>query len=196
MYKEKLLFSQTMKGKETKERFCFFWRMNISEVPHSGHCHYCCWKWCCWIVFNFRNLNLCRGSQFERGMSLFLNFHWYSAFFTVFSAELCPLEISQDSQDEVHKLRDCISVLFMFVRQPIKDEEFVLILNEWMQQLVCDPFIQKRHASSCPNLPIRSVALKRDLPSLMAGLCKKSYYILHILGLGSWTFQLPSWNQS
>lgn len=129
-------------------------------MPHSGYYHYCSWKWWCWNVFNFKNSNLFRGSQFERGMSLFLNFHWYnSAFFTIFSAELCPLEISQDSQDEVHKLRDCISVLFMFVRQPIKDEEFVLILNEWMQQLVCEPFILKRHASSCPNPPIRSVAL-------------------------------------
>ena len=40
-------------------------------------------------------------------------------------------------QAEIQKLRDCISVLFMFVRQPIQDEEFVTILNAWMEQLVC-----------------------------------------------------------
>ena len=149
-YEEKLLFFQTMKA---KERFCFCeeW-ISVKCHIQAIICHYCCWKWCCWNVFNFKNSNLCRGSQFER----------YSAFFTIFSSELCPLEISQDSQDEVHKLRDCISVLFMFVRQPIKDEEFVLILNEWMEQLVCESFILKCHASSCPNPPIRSVALKRD----------------------------------
>lgn len=50
--------------------------------------------------------------------------------------ELCPGEMTQELQEEIQKLRDCISVLFMFVRQPIKDEEFVTILNGWMEQLV------------------------------------------------------------
>nr|XP_058943375.1 ectopic P granules protein 5 homolog [Pocillopora verrucosa] len=50
--------------------------------------------------------------------------------------ELCPVEQSPDIQAEVQRLRDCISVLFMFVRQPIQDEEFVTILNGWMEQLV------------------------------------------------------------
>lgn len=45
--------------------------------------------------------------------------------------------MSQEVQAEIQKLRDCISVLFMFVRQPIQDEEFVTILNGWMEQLVC-----------------------------------------------------------
>ena len=45
--------------------------------------------------------------------------------------------MTQELQEEIQKLRDCISVLFMFVRQPIKDEEFVTILNGWMEQLVC-----------------------------------------------------------
>jgi len=51
--------------------------------------------------------------------------------------ELCPVVLSQEVQAEIQKLRDCISVLFMFVRQPIQDEEFVIILNGWMEQLVC-----------------------------------------------------------
>lgn len=50
--------------------------------------------------------------------------------------ELCPVVLSQEVQAEIQKLRDCISVLFMFVRQPIQDEEFVIILNGWMEQLV------------------------------------------------------------
>jgi len=50
--------------------------------------------------------------------------------------ELCPADLSQEVQAEIQKLRDCISVLFMFVRQPIQDEEFVTILNGWMEQLV------------------------------------------------------------
>lgn len=52
------------------------------------------------------------------------------------SAELCPADMTQELQQEIQKLRDCISVLFMFVRQPIQDEEFVKILNGWMEQLV------------------------------------------------------------
>lgn len=52
-------------------------------------------------------------------------------------SELCPVELNQEVQAEIQKLRDCISVLFMFVRQPIQDEEFVTILNGWMEQLVC-----------------------------------------------------------
>ena len=52
-------------------------------------------------------------------------------------SELCPVDMSQEVQAEIQKLRDCISVLFMFVRQPIQDEEFVTILNGWMEQLVC-----------------------------------------------------------
>ena len=51
--------------------------------------------------------------------------------------ELCPVELSQEVQADIQKLRDCISVLFMFVRQPIQDKEFVTILNGWMEQLVC-----------------------------------------------------------
>ena len=51
--------------------------------------------------------------------------------------ESCPVELNQEVQAEIQKLRDCISVLFMFVRQPIQDEEFVTILNGWMEQLVC-----------------------------------------------------------
>ena len=49
---------------------------------------------------------------------------------------MCPVDMTEDLQQEVQKLRDCISVLFMFVRQPIQDEEFVTILNGWMEQLV------------------------------------------------------------
>jgi len=52
-------------------------------------------------------------------------------------SELCPVELSQEVQADIQKLRDCISVLFMFVRQPIQDKEFVTILNGWMEQLVC-----------------------------------------------------------
>ena len=52
-------------------------------------------------------------------------------------SESCPVELNQEVQAEIQKLRDCISVLFMFVRQPIQDEEFVTILNGWMEQLVC-----------------------------------------------------------
>ena len=52
-------------------------------------------------------------------------------------SESCPAELNQEVQAEIQQLRDCISVLFMFVRQPIQDEEFVKILNGWMEQLVC-----------------------------------------------------------
>jgi len=52
-------------------------------------------------------------------------------------SELCPVELSQEVQADIQKLRDCISVLFMFVRQPIQDKEFLTILNGWMKQLVC-----------------------------------------------------------
>lgn len=58
-------------------------------------------------------------------------------FVVVAVSELCPVDLSQEVQAEIQKLRDCISVLFMFVRQPIQDEEFVTILNGWMEQLVC-----------------------------------------------------------
>ena len=58
-------------------------------------------------------------------------------FFFIISTELCPADMSEELQQEIQKLRDCISVLFMFVRQPIQDEEFVTIMNGWMEQLVC-----------------------------------------------------------
>lgn len=52
-------------------------------------------------------------------------------------SESCQVELNPEVQAEIQKLRECISVLFMFVRQPIQDEEFVTILNGWMEQLVC-----------------------------------------------------------
>ena len=55
-------------------------------------------------------------------------------------SESCPVDLNQEVQAEMQKLRYCISVLFMFVRQPIQDEEFVTILNGWMEQLVCFTF--------------------------------------------------------
>ncbi|CAH3172967.1 unnamed protein product, partial [Porites evermanni] len=50
--------------------------------------------------------------------------------------ELCPADMNQEVQNEIQKLRDCISVLFMFVRQPIQDTEFVSVMNGWMEQMV------------------------------------------------------------
>ena len=44
--------------------------------------------------------------------------------------------MNQEVQNEIQKLRDCISVLFMFVRQPIQDTEFVSVMNGWMEQMV------------------------------------------------------------
>ena len=46
------------------------------------------------------------------------------------------MNISPEIQDDLKKLRECISVLFMFVRQPIQDELFVEHLNQWLEQLV------------------------------------------------------------
>ena len=46
------------------------------------------------------------------------------------------MDMSPDVQDDLQKLRECISVLFMFVRQPIQDELFVEHLNQWLEQLV------------------------------------------------------------
>ena len=55
--------------------------------------------------------------------------------FVVVVIELCPADMSPELQGELQKLRDCISVLFMFVRQPIQDDEFVQIVNGWIEQL-------------------------------------------------------------
>ncbi|XP_048581759.1 ectopic P granules protein 5 homolog isoform X2 [Nematostella vectensis] len=48
----------------------------------------------------------------------------------------CPPEMSPEFQQEMQKLRDCISVLYMFVRQPQQDQEFADSLNSWLHQLV------------------------------------------------------------
>ena len=46
------------------------------------------------------------------------------------------MDMSPEIQNDLQKLRDCISVLFMFVRQPLQDESFVEHLNQWLEQLV------------------------------------------------------------
>ncbi|XP_061187011.1 ectopic P granules protein 5 homolog [Saccostrea echinata] len=43
---------------------------------------------------------------------------------------------SPDVQHQVNRLRDCITVLFVFHRQPIKDQEFVQNIRTWTQRLV------------------------------------------------------------
>lgn len=54
----------------------------------------------------------------------------------VFVPGLSPPEITAEFQSEVQQLRDCISVLFMFVRQPQQDQEFADNLHKWTEHLV------------------------------------------------------------
>ena len=41
-------------------------------------------------------------------------------------------------QHQVSRLRDCITVLFVFHRQPIKDQEFVQNIRKWTERLVIE----------------------------------------------------------
>ncbi|XP_071084165.1 ectopic P granules protein 5 homolog [Haliotis cracherodii] len=65
-----------------------------------------------------------------------------------------------DLQHQVHKLRDCISVLFVFHRRPIKDVEFVTNIRQWTDRLVAallrvatfdDHLFTLNHVLRCPT---------------------------------------------
>ncbi|XP_055999889.1 ectopic P granules protein 5 homolog isoform X2 [Ostrea edulis] len=43
---------------------------------------------------------------------------------------------SPDVQHQINRLRDCITVLFVFHRQPIKDHEFVQNIRTWTQRMI------------------------------------------------------------
>ncbi|XP_046571414.1 LOW QUALITY PROTEIN: ectopic P granules protein 5 homolog [Haliotis rubra] len=64
-----------------------------------------------------------------------------------------------DVQHQVQKLRDCISVLFVFHRRPIKDVEFVTNIRQWTDRLVAallrvatfdDHLFTLNHILRCP----------------------------------------------
>lgn len=43
---------------------------------------------------------------------------------------------SPNNQHQINRLRDCITVLYMFHRRPVSDNEFVINTRGWTQRLV------------------------------------------------------------
>lgn len=64
---------------------------------------------------------------------LFLVYQYVKVLFVLI---LVVLSHKPDVQHQVNRLRDCITVLFVFHRQPIKDQEFVQNIRTWTQKMV------------------------------------------------------------